>query len=129
MFDDSGSFLLAVFEFFLLLAWLACLIWIVNDIFRSADLGGVGKALWLILVIVLPWLGVIVYLISRGGGMHERELAQMRARRPVQVSYANQVSGERGDMSGPSTAEASMLAAGGLTPEQFDALESRSQSD
>ena len=46
------------------------------DIFRSHDLGGWGKALWLIFVIVLPYLGVFVYLIARGGSMGERREAR-----------------------------------------------------
>jgi hypothetical protein len=58
--------------FFLFVAWIYVLISIVADIFRSADLNGLSKALWVLFVIVLPWLGVVVYLIARGDNMHER---------------------------------------------------------
>ena len=85
MFNDNGSFLLALFEFFLFFAWFMCLFWVIGDIFRSRDLGGVAKTFWVFFVIILPWLGILVYLIARGHGMQERQLEQaqemMRRRR------------------------------------------------
>ena len=60
-----------MFEFFLFVIWIWILIMIFSDIFRSHDLGGWAKALWVIFIIVLPFLGVLVYLIARGGKMHE----------------------------------------------------------
>ena len=78
MFDDNGSFLLALFEFFLFFAWLMCLFWVFGDIFRSRDLGGGAKTFWVIFVIFLPWLGVLVYLIARGKGMQERARSSRR---------------------------------------------------
>jgi Phospholipase_D-nuclease N-terminal len=75
MFDDNGSFLLTVFEIFLFCAALLCLFWAFGDVFRSRDLGGWGKAAWVIFLIVLPLLGMLVYLIARGSGWHERETA------------------------------------------------------
>ena len=66
MFNDNGSFLLALFEFFLFFAWFMCLFWVLGDIFRSRDLGGGAKTLWVIFVIFIPWLGILVYLIARG---------------------------------------------------------------
>src|SRR4051794_32118895 len=70
--DDNGSFLLALFEFFIFFAWFMCLWWILGDLFRSRDLGGVAKTFWALFVIVLPMLGVLVYLIARGNSMAER---------------------------------------------------------
>ena len=60
--------------FFLWIAWLVALFQIIGDIFNSDDLGGWGKALWLIFVIALPLLGVLIYLIARGGGMQRRAI-------------------------------------------------------
>jgi len=51
MFNDNGSFLLALFEIFLFFAWFMCLFWIFGDIFRSKDLGGVARTLWVLFVI------------------------------------------------------------------------------
>jgi hypothetical protein len=73
--------------FFLWIAWLMLLFRTIGDIFRSRDLSGGGKALWLIFVIVLPFLGVFVYLIARGGAMTERELADAQAQEQAFRSY------------------------------------------
>ncbi len=63
---------LTMLWFFLWVLWLFLLFWIIFDIFRSKDLSGWAKALWLIFIVILPFLGVFVYLIARGGSMHER---------------------------------------------------------
>lgn len=57
---------------FLLFAWIIVVISVVTDIFRSHDLSGAGKAGWVLFVIVIPWLGVIIYLIMRSDGMVTR---------------------------------------------------------
>ena len=65
--------------FFLWVLWIFLLFWIIFHIFRSRDLSGWAKALWLIFIIVLPFLGVFVYLIARGSSMHERQLRDAQA--------------------------------------------------
>jgi Phospholipase_D-nuclease N-terminal/Short C-terminal domain len=62
--------------FFVLVIWFWLLIVIFSDIFRSQDMGGGAKMLWVLFVILLPFLGIFVYLIARGGKMHERAAAQ-----------------------------------------------------
>ena len=79
MFNDNGSFLLALFEFFLFFAWFMCLFWVLGDIFRSKDIGGGAKTFWIFFVIIIPWLGLLVYLIARGKGMQERQLQHLRS--------------------------------------------------
>ena len=59
----------SMFVFFLWIAWIVILFRVIFDIFRSHDMGGWGKALWVIFVIVAPFLGVFVYLIARGHSM------------------------------------------------------------
>ena len=86
------DFFLTMLYFFFFVIWIWLLITVFVDIFRSHDMGGWAKALWVIFVIILPFLGVFVYLIARGGKMHERaavEAAQQQkafdhtsARRP-----------------------------------------------
>jgi hypothetical protein len=61
-----------MFEFFLWVIWFWLIVIVVMDIFRSRDLSGWGKALWTLFVLVIPLIGVLVYLIARGGSMHER---------------------------------------------------------
>ena len=68
----------AMLWFFLFFAWIWLLISIFADIFRSDDLGGWAKAFWTIFVVILPLLGVLVYLIARGGSMQERAMADNR---------------------------------------------------
>jgi type VI protein secretion system component VasK len=64
---------------FLFVIWIWLLIYIFMDIFRSQDLGGFAKALWVIFIIIIPLIGILVYLIARGGSMHERAMAQAHA--------------------------------------------------
>ena len=64
----------SIFLIFLLVAWIWVLIAIVADVFSSDDVGGFGKAIWIIFIIILPWLGVLVYLIARGGSMLARQM-------------------------------------------------------
>jgi ABC-type multidrug transport system fused ATPase/permease subunit len=61
-----------MFIFFLWVVWIWILITVFIDIFRSHDLGGFAKAMWFLFVLFIPLIGVLVYLIARGGKMHER---------------------------------------------------------
>jgi hypothetical protein len=79
-----------MFEFFLFIIWIIILFRVFVDIFRSHDLGGWGKALWLIFVIVLPFLGVLIYLIARGKGMGERDVQEAQARDQEFRSYVQE---------------------------------------
>ncbi len=79
--SSSNSYpLLSVFwtilEIFLWVIWIWILIWVFMDIFRSHDLSGWAKALWFLFVLFIPLVGVLVYLIARGGSMHERAAQQ-----------------------------------------------------
>jgi hypothetical protein len=71
----SGQVFWSFLWFFMFFIWLWLLIIVFSDIFRSSDLSGWGKALWTIFVIVLPYLGVFVYVIARGHKMHEHATA------------------------------------------------------
>lgn len=125
MFNDNGSFLLAMFEFFLFFAWFMCLFWVLGDLFRSSDIGGGVKTLWVLFVILIPWLGILVYLIARGKGMQERQLEQAREIQAAQADYIKSVA-----VSGPSPAEQiesakALLDSGALTQSEFDQLKSK----
>ena len=76
-----GDALLTVLEIFLLFAWFWILITVISDLFRDHQISGWGKAGWVLLLIVVPFLGTLIYLIARGEGMRERavkEQADMR---------------------------------------------------
>jgi hypothetical protein len=83
----SGQVLLSMLWFFLFFIWIWLLITIFADIFRSPDMGGWGKALWSIFVILLPFLGVFVYLIARGGKMHEHAIQAAQAQDAMAREY------------------------------------------
>jgi len=91
VFDANGSFLLAMFEFFIFLAYFMALWWIFGDLFRSVDLGGVAKTLWFLFIIFLPFLGTLIYLIARGSGMTERSLEAQRKMQAAQADYIRSV--------------------------------------
>ena len=124
MFDNNGSFLLALFEFFLFFAWFMCLFWILGDIFRSKDLGGGAKTAWVIFVIIIPWLGILVYLIVRGKGMQERQLEQMRDVQRAQNEYIKSVAGGTGATEQIASAKA-LLDSGAITQAEFNQLKAK----
>ena len=79
--------------FFLLMAWIWVVIVVIADVFRSQDLSGWGKAGWMIFIIVIPWLGVLVYLIARGHGMQERQAQQYADQQAATDAYIRQAAG------------------------------------
>src|SRR5579859_1133010 len=87
---------LTMLYFFLFIIWIWLLITVFIDIFRSSDLGGLAKALWMIFVIVLPFLGVFVYLIARGGQMHERAASDAAQQQKAFDAYVRQAAGAEG---------------------------------
>lgn len=125
MFNDNGSFLLALFEFFLFFAWIMCLFWVFGDIFRSRDLGGVAKTLWVLFVIFVPALGVLVYLIVRGGGMTERSLEQQKELQAAQAEYIKAAAGSGSSAAEQIASAKSLLDAGTITQDEFDAMKAK----
>ena len=124
MFNDNGSFLLALFEFFLFFAWFMCLFWVLGDIFRSKDLGGGGKTLWVIFVIVIPWLGILAYVIARGKGMQERQLEQAKEMQAAQAAYIKSAAGSTSATDQIASAKG-LLDSGAITQDEFKALKSK----
>ena len=76
-----------MFEFFIFFAWIMCLFYVFADIFRSHDLGGGAKTVWCIFIIIVPFLGVFVYLIARGHGMTQRSIEQQQQIQQQQAEY------------------------------------------
>lgn len=125
MFNDNGSFLLALLEFFLFFAWIMCLFWIFGDIFRSRDIGGVAKTFWVLFVILIPWLGILVYLLARGKGMHERQIEQMRAVQEAQNEYIKSVAGASTNPADQIASAKSLLDSGAINQAEFDKLKAK----
>jgi len=110
----------AMLWFYMFFIWIWLLISIFGDIFRSDDLSGWGKAFWTLFVIVLPFLGVLVYLISRGNSMQERGMAEAANREAATRQYIQEAAGTTS-----AADELAKLAAlrdqGVLTSEEFAA--------
>ena len=88
---------LTTLYFFIFIIWIWLLFMVFIDIFRSHDMGGWAKALWVIFIIVMPYLGVLVYLIARGGKMHERAAQQAALQQKAFDQYVKQTAGTPGE--------------------------------
>jgi hypothetical protein len=82
--------------FFLWFAWIVLLFKVIADVFRSHDMGGFAKALWLIFVILVPFLGVFIYVIARGRSMGERDMRQAQAQQEAFQSYVRDAAAPTG---------------------------------
>jgi hypothetical protein len=82
--------------FFLFICWIILLFHIFQDIFRSHDLSGPAKALWVVFLFVLPLLGCLLYLVMRGGAMHERENRALQNQQKTFEDYIRKVANTPG---------------------------------
>jgi hypothetical protein len=110
--------------FFLWVAWLVILFRIVVDIFRRQDASGWKKALWCVFVIVLPFLGVLVYLIANGDDMGRRDLEQSRAARADFDDYVRTVADSGGPAAEIDRAK-NLLDSGAITQAEFEAIKAK----
>lgn len=108
----------AMLWFFLFIAWISLLVHVIGDIFRSA-LSGWAKALWAIFVVVLPILGVFVYLIAHGGKMQERSVKQAITMEQAQQDYIRSVAGSQ-STADELTKLAELRDQGLLSPTEFE---------
>lgn len=120
----TGDVFWSLLWFFLWIIWIWMLVTILSDIFRSNDLGGWGKALWTLFVIVLPYIGVLVYLIARGSKMTQRAMEQAQEREAMVRSYVQTTAAS------PNAAEqikqlADLKASGALTDEEFQSAKAK----
>jgi hypothetical protein len=110
-----------IFEIFLWVIWFWILITVFIDIFRSHDLSGWAKALWFLFVLIIPLVGVLVYLIVRGDSMHERQMRQAQVEDQAVRSYIQQTAA-----SSPASAAdqleklANLRDRGAITAEEFE---------
>ena len=112
---------LTTLYFFLFIIWIWLLFMVFIDIFRSHDMGGWAKALWVIFIIVLPYLGVLVYLIARGGKMHERAAQQAAQQQQAFDQYVKQTAGTPGETTADQLHKlADLKSQGVLTDAEFE---------
>jgi Short C-terminal domain/Phospholipase_D-nuclease N-terminal len=122
--DSSYSYPLlgafwTIIEIFLWVLWFWVLITVFIDIFRSHDLSGWGKALWFLFVLIIPLIGVLVYLIVRGGSMHDRMVRQAQQDDQQFRDYVQDAAGSQSPAD-QLTKLADLRDRGVITPEEFE---------
>ncbi|MCM1971363.1 MULTISPECIES: SHOCT domain-containing protein [unclassified Streptomyces] len=105
---------------FLWVMWFFLLFKVITDIFRDHELHGWGKAGWLILVLLLPYLGVLVYLIVRGKSMSQRDVKQAQANEKAFQDYVQKAAGPRSSPAEELAKLSSLKEQGHLTQQEFD---------
>jgi Short C-terminal domain len=120
-----GEVFWTILVFFAWFAWIWIAVTCFIDIFRRDDIGGWGKALWVVFIILIPFLGVLVYLIVQHDGMRERSLAQARGQKRAFDEYVRDAAG------GPATEIAhakELLDQGAITQAEFDSIKAKALS-
>jgi hypothetical protein len=113
-----------MFIFFAWVIWFWILITVFGDIFRRRDTSGVGKVLWMIFVILLPYIGVFIYLIANHDGMTERNIQRAQAQQAQMDDYVKSVASSGGAAAEIEKAKG-LLDSGAITQAEFDAIKQK----
>jgi len=126
----SYPFLNILWDILIIFAWIL-FIWVAiiafTDIFRRRDISGWGKAAWIVLIVIIPWIGVLIYLIANHDGMADRNEKQVRAQQAQFDQYVRQAADTGGPASEIDTAK-KLLDAGTITQAEFDQIKARAIS-
>ena len=122
----TGQVLWSMIWFTMFFIWIWILISVFSDIFRSHDMGGFAKALWIIFVIVVPYFGVFIYLIARGKGMAERNVKAIQEQQDAQRAYIQSVAGASTTSPAEEIARLTDLRdKGAITEDEFQSLKAK----
>ena len=121
----TGQVLWSMIWFFVFFIWIWLLIMVFADIFRSHDLGGFAKALWVIFVILVPYLGVFIYLIARGHKMGEHAAEAAQAQDAAQQEYIRQAAGTAKSPADEIARLAELKDKGTITDAEFQSLKAK----
>jgi hypothetical protein len=113
-----------MFIFFAWVIWFWILITVFGDIFRRRDTSGFGKVLWMIFVILVPYLGVFIYLIANHDGMAERNIQRAQAQQAQMDDYVKSVASSGGAAAEIEKAKG-LLDSGAITQAEFDAIKQK----
>ena len=127
-FENFLEILFFTLWFMIVIAFFVVVIRIIMDIFRDHALSGWGKTGWLLLVVIFPVIGSIVYLFARGTGMARRDARDAAAIRDAQREYTKGLVEEVGGAAGQIKAAKELLDAGTITQEEYDALKAKALS-
>jgi hypothetical protein len=124
---SSYPFLSVLWDILIICAWIL-FIWLAivvfTDVFRCRDISGWGKAAWVVFIVIIPWIGVLAYLIFNHDGMADRSEKQSRAAQASFDEYVRQAAGKGGPASEIDTAK-KLLDSGTITQAEFDAIKAR----
>jgi hypothetical protein len=125
--DDfgTGQVFWSLLWFFMFFIWIWLLIIVFSDIFRSHDIGGFAKFLWVLFVILVPYLGVFVYVIARGHKMHEHALEAAQAQDQAARAYIQQAAGTAPSTADELTRLADLKAQGVIDDAEFQRLKAK----
>ena len=111
--------------FFCWVVWIWMMIAILSDVFRRRDISGWGKAAWTVFLIVLPFLGALIYLIAHSDGMAERNLHQAKAQRAEMDEYVRSVATDGGGAAAQIEKAKGLLDSGAINQAEFEALKAK----
>lgn len=114
--------------FFAFIIWIWLLITVFADIFRRRDTSGGKKALWIIFIILAPYLGVLIYLIGQHDGMADRSMAQLKHAQEAQAEYIKSVAGSGSSPADQVAQAKSLLDSGAISQEEYEALKAKALS-
>jgi predicted membrane channel-forming protein YqfA (hemolysin III family) len=124
---SSYPFLNVLWDILIVFAWVLY-IWVAiiafTDIFRRRDISGWGKAAWIVLIVIIPWVGVLIYLIANHDGMAERNVKDTQAAQAQFDQAVREAAGKGGPASEIDTAK-KLLDSGTITQAEFDAIKAK----
>lgn len=122
---DFWEFLWLLFIGYIFIAYLMLLFSIFADLFRDRDLGGFAKFMWILFLIIAPFLGVLVYLIARGHAMGERQMAYAMAAKAQQDAYIQSVAATSSSAADQIASAKALLDSGSITAAEYEALKAK----
>ena len=115
----------SILVFFVWVAWFLLLFRVIGDIFIRRDIGGGSKVLWIIFVIVLPFLGVFIYLVANNEGMTQRTIERAQAQQQQMDDYVRTTAGSAGGAAAEIDKAKQLLDSGAITQAEFDAIKQK----
>jgi len=126
---NLGDFLWTLLVIFFMVVYFMILFSILIDLFRSHDLGGLAKTVWVIAILFLPLISILIYLIARGGGMTKRAMDYAAEQNKLTTQYAQQVVASQGGSGVDQIAQAkSLLDSGAITQAEYDSIKAKALS-
>lgn len=127
--NNIGEILWSLVVIFFMVVYFMILFSILSDLFRSKDLGGFAKTIWVVAILFIPLISILIYLITRGNGMTNRAMEQAQEHNKMAVQYAQGVVASQGGNSVEQIASAkSLLDSGAISQAEFDSLKAKALS-